>query len=110
MRQVEMRTAQNGSQKAAAATQLIDVAESTSETAGSNLSAEEKKQLQRAVQKTEKQISEMETDLKKMEVKMGEPDFYSKPESNDFLQKYQVKKAELAKIYAEWEKAVEQLT
>ncbi|MBL7775046.1 MAG: ABC-F family ATP-binding cassette domain-containing protein [Saprospiraceae bacterium] len=94
MREVEMRTA----------------AAANGKSGGAALSAEDKKQLQRAVQKVEKRIADLEADLKKMETRMGEPDFFSQPESADVLKKYDAAKAELAQVYAEWETAVEQLS
>ena len=100
MREVEKRTvSSNGN----------STSSGDSRNKGGAVMTEEEKQLQKAVQRSEKRISEIETEIKKMEVKMGEPDFYSKPESTAFLQKYQEKKEELTKVYAEWETAVEQL-
>ncbi|MCC6460816.1 MAG: ABC-F family ATP-binding cassette domain-containing protein [Saprospiraceae bacterium] len=102
MRQVEMRT--NGARPA----------EVAKPTAGGNgaaavLNPEEKKQLQRVVQRTEKRISELEVEIKTMEAKMAETDFYQKPESQNILKKYNERKAELEQVYAEWETAAEQL-
>lgn len=73
------------------------------------VSPEEKKQLQRQVQKAERRISELEAELKTIENKMAEADFYTRPESNEVLKKYSDRKAELDKVYSEWETAVEQL-
>ena len=73
------------------------------------LGSEEKKQLQRQVQKAERRISELEAELKTIENKMAEADFYTRPESNEVLKKYSDRKAELDKVYSEWETAVEQL-
>lgn len=93
MRQVEMRTAQ------------------ASNGAASNkvLNPEEKKQLQRAVQKAEKRIAELETEIKGVEAKMAAPDFYGKPDSDAVLKKYGEFKAALEQVYREWELAVEEL-
>jgi ATP-binding cassette subfamily F protein 3 len=102
MRQVEMRTT-----TAKAGNGYAAPDERTK--AGTALSAEEKKQLQRTVHRTERRISEIEAELKKMEGKMAESDFYSRPESQDVLQKYNAGKAELEKVFAEWETAAEQL-
>ncbi|MGI9160516.1 MAG: ABC-F family ATP-binding cassette domain-containing protein [Saprospiraceae bacterium] len=74
------------------------------------LGTEEKKQLQRQVQKAEKRIGELETAIQKMEGDMTGADFYSRPESNDMMKKYGDLKAELAQVYADWEQAVEKLS
>jgi ATP-binding cassette, subfamily F, member 3 len=73
------------------------------------LSSEEKKQLERAVQKAEKRIADLEAELGKWEVKMAEPDFYSKTTADGDLKKYGDLKGELSRVYGEWERAVEQL-
>ncbi len=77
--------------------------------AGSSLNAEDKKQLQKAVQKAERRISELEADIAKIETKMAAPDFYTSPDSDKELKKYNTLKEELSQVYGEWEKAVEQL-
>jgi len=74
------------------------------------LGTEEKKQLQRQVQKAEKRIGELEAAIQKMEGDMTGADFYSRPESNDMMKKYGDLKAELAIVYADWEQAVEKLS
>jgi ATP-binding cassette subfamily F protein 3 len=74
------------------------------------LGTEEKKQLQRQVQKAEKRIGELEAALQKIEGDMTGTDFYSRPESNDLMKKYGDLKAELAQVYADWEQAVEKLS
>jgi ATP-binding cassette subfamily F protein 3 len=76
----------------------------------SALGTEEKKQLQRQVQKAEKRIGELEAAIQKMEGDMTGADFYSRPESNDMMKKYGDLKAELAIVYADWEQAVEKLS
>ncbi|HMX40462.1 MAG TPA: ABC-F family ATP-binding cassette domain-containing protein [Saprospiraceae bacterium] len=73
------------------------------------LSSEEKKQLERAVQKAEKRIADLENEIGKWEAKMAEPDFYSKPSADGDLKKYGDLKTELSRVYGEWEAAVEQL-
>ena len=95
MRDVEKRTKSNGQQ---ASDRAVEV-----------LSAEDKKNLQRAVQKAEKRISELENELGKYEQKMADPEFYNKPDSNDAIKKYNNLKTELATVYNEWETAVEKL-
>jgi ATP-binding cassette subfamily F protein 3 len=73
------------------------------------LSAEDKKNLQRTVQKHEKRIGELEAELGKYESKMADPDFYGRPESNAAIQQYNNLKAELETVYGAWERALEQL-
>jgi ATP-binding cassette subfamily F protein 3 len=75
----------------------------------SSISPEEKKQLERAVQKQEKRIAELEAEVGKWDLKLAEPDFYTKPGANNELKKYSDLKAELTKVYGEWEAAVEKL-
>lgn len=104
MRQVEMRTNSGGGRADSGYARPDEQSKS-----GTALSPEEKKQLQRTVQRTERRISEIEAELKKMEGKMAEADFYNKPESKDMLQKYNSGKSELEQVYAEWESALEQL-
>ncbi len=95
MREVEMRT--------------VKTEERGAKNEQSNLSPEEKKAQQRHVQKAEKRIAELENEQKNMEAKMGVPDFYNKPESAAVLKKYADLKAELERVYAEWEAAVERV-
>jgi ATP-binding cassette subfamily F protein 3 len=73
------------------------------------LSSEEKKQLERTVQKHEKRIADLEAEVKKFEGQMADPEFYARTDSNDKLKKYNTLKSELQGVYAEWERAVEQL-
>ena len=61
------------------------------------------------MQKAEKRIADLELEVKKFEAKMGEPDFYKRPDSDDQLKKYSVLKESLTGVYAEWESAVERL-
>ncbi len=94
MRDVEMRTV-NGAINGAAK--------------GKELNAEEKKALQRNVQKSEKRIADLEQEIKGIESKMEAADFYMKPEADAVMKKYADLKAELQKEYASWELAVEQI-
>ncbi len=73
------------------------------------LSAEDKKQMQRVVQKHEKRIADLEKEIATFEAKMTDPEFYNRPESQATLKKYADLKAELAKVYEEWELAVERM-
>jgi hypothetical protein len=65
--------------------------------------------LERAVQKQEKRIAELEVEIGKWEQKLADPEFYSKPGANNDLKQYGDLKADLAKVYGEWEAAVERL-
>jgi ATP-binding cassette, subfamily F, member 3 len=73
------------------------------------LSAEDKKVLQRTVQKCEKRINELETDIAKVEVLMADADFYTKPDHQKQIERYQAMQKELETVMTEWETAVEQL-
>ena len=95
MRDVEKKTKTNG--------------QMATDKAVEALSAEDKKNLQRAVQKAEKRISELEGELGKVEAKMADPEFYGKPNSDEAIKKYNNLKSELATVYSEWELAVERL-
>jgi len=95
MREVEKRTRSNGA--------------SSSDDGIVVLGSEEKKQLQRVVQKAEKRIADLEADIKTFETKMADPEFYNRTESQATLQKYKNLKAELDTVLTEWEQAVEQL-
>jgi len=95
MRDVEKRTKGNG--------------QMASDKSVEALSAEDKKNLQRTVQKAEKRIGELESEIVKWEAKMADPEFYNKPDSGDAIQKYNNLKSELQTVYVEWEQAVERL-
>jgi ATP-binding cassette subfamily F protein 3 len=74
------------------------------------INSEEKKQLQKTVQKVEKRIGELEGEIGRWETKMADPDFYNKTESGEAIKKYNNLKAELQTVYGEWEQAVEKLS
>ena len=95
MREVEKRSKTNGT--------------SSSDDGIVVLGSEEKKQLQRMVQKAEKRIADLEADIKTYETKMADPEFYNRSESQSTLDKYKHLKAELDTVLTEWEQAVEQL-
>ncbi|TNE62184.1 MAG: ABC transporter ATP-binding protein [Bacteroidetes bacterium] len=105
MREVEMRTT-NGKQAAAGNSRP---GTATNEKPVVEISAEEKKQLQRTVQRSERKIADLETAIEKIETQMADPGFYSDPKSEELLKKYNDQKAELEQVYAEWESAVEKL-
>jgi ATP-binding cassette subfamily F protein 3 len=99
MRDVEMRTVTASAAKPSAAPTSAGVA----------LLADDKKNLQKVVQRTEKRISELESVIKTIETKMADADFYTSPDSDAVLKKYQQHKSELDSVMSEWETAVEQL-
>ena len=102
MREVEKRSTVDGQRSTVNGQQSTNGQQPT-------ISPEEKKQLERAVQKQEKRIADLETEIGKWDLKLAEPDFYSKPGANADLKKYSDLKAELAKVYGEWEAAVEKM-
>lgn len=73
------------------------------------LSAEQKKLLQRTVQKVEKRIGELEQAIQQLEGVMGADDFYHKPESRTIIREYDSLKSELTVAVSEWESALEKL-
>jgi ATP-binding cassette, subfamily F, member 3 len=75
----------------------------------STLSAEDKKQLQRTVQRTEKRIAELEGLIAGFESKMADPQFYTQPNSQAEIGKYQGMKTELEQVMEEWDHAVSKL-
>ena len=95
MRDVEKRTKEQGAARTDSGVEA--------------LSAEEKKTLQKVVQKHEKRISELEAEIVKWEEKMSDPTFYSRPSSDGDLKKYGALKGELVQVYGDWEQAVERL-
>jgi len=78
--------------------------------AGAALSADEKKQLQRQLQRAEKRIAEIEAEMKRLEEQMGHGDFYTRPDYQQTLDRYQSHKDELERWYREWESAGERLS
>jgi ATP-binding cassette, subfamily F, member 3 len=103
MRQVEMRTRTTDPKTNGYA------APDESGKGGANLSPEEKKNLQRTVQRTEKRIGELEAEIKSIESDMADSDFYNRPGSQAILKKYDERKSELTTVLSEWEHAVEML-
>jgi ATP-binding cassette subfamily F protein 3 len=95
MRQVEMATAKGGNARSDNGVQV--------------LSSDDKKQLERQVQKSEKRIAELEKEIGKWEEKMADPEFYNRTGTDGDLKKYNELKSELGKVYGEWEAAVEKL-
>ncbi len=107
MRQVEMRT--NVPKPLATPTGGNSAGTDDAGKGGVAVSPEERKNLLRVVQKSEKRIEELEGIIKKIEVTMADSDFYTKPESDQVLKKYNDHKSELASVMTDWELALEQL-
>ncbi len=103
MRQVELRTLQPS--RAANSYAVADAQVK----GGAARTPEEKKQLQRQVQRAEKRIAELEAEIKKIEMQMGNPNFYNQPDHRQTLERYRANQVELEHCYAEWEAASEQL-
>ena len=106
MREVEMRS----TAAKTAAPSVAAVATPAPAAAISTLTPEERKLLQRTVQKSEKRIEELEKEIKKIEHSMAETDFFSRPDADQITQKYQQHKNELDGVMQEWEQALEQLS
>ena len=98
MRDVEMRSVKNGTPDADDAGK-----------GGAALTTEARKNLQRAVQKSEKRIEELESAMKKIEVQMASESFYTQPDASTVMQRYEAHKTELQSVMEEWENAVMQL-
>lgn len=81
----------------------------SSQNAPKVLDAEEKKALQRNIQKFEKRIAELEKEIKSIETNMEQPDFYSSPTADSILKKYDALKSELDQAFGNWEMALEQM-
>ncbi len=103
MRQVEMRT------QMAKPTGGSSAGSDDAGKGGIALSPEERKNLQRTVNKSEKRIEELESIIKKIEVNMTAADFYTKPESEKVMQQYSQHKQELDSVISEWEDALARL-
>ena len=76
---------------------------------GPVLSAEERRSLQKEVQRSERKIEQMEEEIYEMEQTMAEASFYESPDAKKFMKDYDSRKAELKTLYENWEKAVARL-
>jgi ATP-binding cassette, subfamily F, member 3 len=103
MRDVEKRD------KPAARTGHADADDQAGKGGVAALSPDEKKNLQRTVQRTEKRIGELESALKTIETTMADAAFYNRPDADSVMKKYDAHKSELNNVMAEWETAVMQL-
>ncbi|MEO0778007.1 MAG: ABC transporter ATP-binding protein, partial [Bacteroidota bacterium] len=100
MRQVELQKSKSGTvAKAAKAAAPVAKAPLTQE------ERQRRKELQRAVQNSERKITRLEERIAKREVEMGEAGFYDRPEAQDLLAKYERDKKELDEVMDAWETA-----
>ncbi len=75
----------------------------------SALTFEDRKRLQRAIQNAEKKIEKLEEEIAKFEGDMADPAFFSRPDAQNYLQRYQGKKQELDLAMQDWELAQTEL-
>lgn len=73
------------------------------------LSPEEKKNLQRNIRNAERRIEELEQKISAIERAMADPNFFNQKDHERQTQEYGRLKEELSAVYADWEKAVEQI-
>lgn len=69
------------------------------------LSFEDRKRLNRAISKAEKEVEKIEAKIEKIEVKMADPTFYEQPEAQATMQQHGALKKELETAMEEWEMA-----
>ena len=72
------------------------------------LSHNERKKYQRAIDNAERKVQQQEDKIKALEEKMMDPDFYKSPESTETMKQLKVEKEALDKIMEVWEKATEE--
>ncbi|MEZ4919955.1 MAG: ABC-F family ATP-binding cassette domain-containing protein [Saprospiraceae bacterium] len=77
--------------------------------AGPVLSEEDRKQLKRQVQRSERRIEELEQEIATIEGKMAKPEFYDDPGSEKVMKKYGELKSDLEEAFASWEEAMSKL-
>ncbi|MFQ5447335.1 MAG: ABC transporter ATP-binding protein, partial [Saprospiraceae bacterium] len=73
------------------------------------LSYAERKQLQRTVQKTEKEVHRLEKLIGDLEAQMAQPDFFTKPTHQNTLKQHNQAQVDLEKAMEAWMEAQEQL-
>ena len=61
------------------------------------------KQLQSKINKIEEEIAGFEKKIAEADKTIGNPDFYTKPESNTFLAEYETLKSKLEEKFKQWE-------
>ncbi len=70
---------------------------------------EQKKNWQKKIKNIENKISRSESEMEKLEKKMGEQNFYTSPDAQETIDKYDNLKASLDELMEEWETAQEEL-
>ncbi len=73
------------------------------------LTDHEKRTIQKELNKVENKISRLETDIKSLEAKLAESDFYMSKDYDDVIAKHSEKKAQLTAAYSNWESIAEKL-
>ena len=69
------------------------------------LSYEDRKRLQRAISKAEKQVERLEEKIEMVEAAMADPSFYEQPDSEEKMKAYGELKQQLEQAMEEWEEA-----
>ena len=105
MREVELRQQKTAKQKKAAAAALVTPPINEMSYEEKKEFEKRKKKLERKVQNLERKIERLEEEVKKWEVKMADANFYSQPDSQEQIKKYDAKKSELDQVMEEWEEA-----
>lgn len=77
----------------------------TASTPKPTISYEERKELQRTINKAEKEVKKLEREIAQLEKQMAQPDFYEKPEAVATTQAYDEKKSALKEAVDVWEDA-----
>lgn len=73
------------------------------ESPGSKMSYEERKQIMKRIRKHEKEIEMLEESIAELEKLMHDPKFYNSPDSAETIQIYNAQKTSLNKAYENWE-------
>ncbi len=73
------------------------------------MSEEEKKKIQKKTGQIEKEIYNLEKDIKAREEQLADPAFYLAPEFGSAVKLYEGKKADLERLTAEWESLISKL-
>ncbi len=95
MRQVELeKSAQD--KAAAAKAAAVDPED--------NMSFEERRTYQKAVQNAERRVESLESEIARLVKKMGQPGFYESAQADKVLDEHRAKQEELEAAMEEWEK------
>ena len=78
--------------------------------ASGSMDREERRQIERVVKRLEKKIENLETKIGEMESEMALPDFYKSDDAQNKITAYESLKADLQRVYAEWEAESERLS